>query len=160
MTDETPMPFWRTKTLEEMSKPEWESLCDGCARCCLVKLEDEDTGEIHFTDLGCTLLVDDTCRCRDYRRRQSRVPDCVKLTPEKVRKLPWLPKTCAYRRLAEGQDLAWWHPLVSGDPETVHAAGISVRGKLFGSEDELPMALWEARVVKWPNLVPKSARKK
>ena len=160
MTDETPTPFWRTKTLEEMSKAEWESLCDGCARCCLVKLEDEDTGEIHFTDLGCTLLEGDSCRCRDYRRRQSRVPDCVKLTPEKVREIPWLPKTCAYRRLAEGQDLAWWHPLVSGDPETVHAAGISVRGKLFGSEDEVPMPLWEARVVKWPNLVPKAARKK
>ncbi len=158
MTDETP--FWRTKTLEEMSKPEWESLCDGCARCCLVKLEDEDTSEIYFTDLGCTLLNDDTCRCRDYRRRQSRVPDCVKLTPEKVRALPWLPKTCAYRRLAEGRDLAWWHPLVSGDPDTVHAAGISVRGKLFGSEDDVPMALWEARVVKWPNLVPRAARKK
>ena len=158
MTDETP--FWRTKTLEEMSTPEWESLCDGCARCCLVKLEDEDTSEIYFTDLGCTLLNDETCRCRDYRRRQSRVPDCVKLTPEKVRALPWLPKTCAYRRLAEGRDLAWWHPLVSGDPDTVHAAGISVRGKLFGSEDDVPMPLWEARVVKWPNLVPKAARKK
>jgi uncharacterized protein len=160
MTDETSEPFWRTKTLEEMSKPEWESLCDGCARCCLVKLEDEDTGDIYFTDLGCTLLVDETCRCRDYRRRQSRVPDCVKLTPENVRKLSWLPKTCAYRRLAEGQDLAWWHPLVSGDPETVHSAGISVRGKMFGSEEEVPMALWEARVVKWPNLIPTSARKK
>ena len=159
MNDHTSKPFWRTKTLEEMSKPEWESLCDGCARCCLVKLQDEDTEAIHFTDIGCALLVDETCRCRDYRRRQSRVPDCVKLTPQKVRELPWLPKTCAYRVLAEGRDLAWWHPLVSGDPDTVHLAGVSVRGKVFASEDELPQALWEARVVAWPNRLPKKAKK-
>jgi len=159
MTDDASEPFWRTKSLEDMSKAEWESLCDGCARCCLVKLQDEDTGDIHFTDIGCTLLVDDTCRCRDYRRRHSRVPDCVKLTPQKVRELPWLPKTCAYRVLAEGRDLAWWHPLVSGDPDTVHQAGVSVRGKVFASEDELPQALWEARIVAWPNRVPKRAKK-
>ena len=121
-----PPPFWEVKTLEEMTREEWESLCDGCARCCLVKLEDADSGEIHFTDIGCTLLDGKTCRCRDYRRRQSRVPDCVKLTPETVRSLSWLPVTCAYRRLAEGRDLAWWHPLVSGTPETVHQAGVSV----------------------------------
>ena len=160
MTDGASDPFWRTKTLEEMSKEEWESLCDGCARCCLVKLQDEDTGTIHFTDIGCTLLVDETCRCRDYRRRQSRVPDCVKLTPEKVRELPWLPKTCAYRVLAEGRDLSWWHPLVSGDPDTVHQAGVSVRGKVFSSEDDLPQALWEARIVTWPNRTPRGAKAK
>ena len=111
-------------------REEWESLCDGCARCCLVKLEDDDTGDIHFTDIGCKLLDGETCRCRDYRRRQSRVPDCVKLTPEAVRSLSWLPVTCAYRVVAEGRDLAWWHPLVSGSPDTVHQAGVSVRGRV------------------------------
>src|SRR5579864_6904432 len=107
-------PFWRTKTLDEMSHAEWESLCDGCGRCCLVKLEDEDTGDIHFTDIGCKLLHTESCRCADYSRRRRRVPDCVKLTPEGARTLSWLPSTCAYRVLAEGRDLAWWHPLLSG----------------------------------------------
>ena len=120
---EAPPPFWRTKTLEEMSASEWESLCDGCARCCLVKLEEDESGQIHYTDLGCTLLDGKTCRCKDYSRRQQRVKDCVKLTPESVRALSWLPVTCAYRALAEGRDLAWWHPLVSGSPNTVHEAG-------------------------------------
>jgi len=143
-----------------MTKEEWESLCDGCARCCLVKLEDEETGEIHFTDLGCKLLDEHSCRCRDYRRRSWRVPDCVRLTPEQVRRLPWLPKTCAYRALAEGRDLAWWHPLVSGDPDTVHAAGVSVRGRVFLREDELPQPLWPSRIVKWPNRAPPGARRK
>ena len=154
---ETP-PFWQVKTLEEMSREEWESLCDGCARCCLVKLEDADTAEIHFTDVGCTLLDAKTCRCRDYRRRQSRVSDCVKLTPETVRSLRWLPVTCAYRRLAEGRGLAWWHPLVSGTPETVHQAGVSVRGRVSASEDDLPAEDFGDRIVKWPNRPPRKAR--
>src|SRR6202034_23328 len=96
--EEQAQPFWRTKTLEEMSLTEWESLCDGCGRCCLVKLEDEDSGEIHYTDLGCRLLDGHSCRCRDYEHRQKEVWDCVKLTPKAVRELPWLPLTCAYRR--------------------------------------------------------------
>ena len=154
---ETP-PFWQVKTLEDMTREEWESLCDGCARCCLVKLEDADTEEIHFTDVGCTLLDGKTCRCRDYRRRQSRVPDCVKLTPETVRSLSWLPVSCAYRRLAEGRDLAWWHPLVSGTPETVRQAGVSVAGRVSASEDDLPTEDWVDHVVKWPNRPPRKAR--
>lgn len=121
-------PFWRVKTLEDMSRQEWESLCDGCGRCCLVKLEDDDTGEVHLTKLACRMLDQSTCRCSDYPNRQKKMPDCVAIDPEKVRRLVWLPQTCAYRRLAEGRDLAWWHPLVSGDPNTVHEAGISVRG--------------------------------
>jgi uncharacterized cysteine cluster protein YcgN (CxxCxxCC family) len=123
------IPFWKRKKLKEMSREEWESLCDGCARCCLVKLEDEDTGRIHFTSAACKLLDGKTCRCTDYRNRNRRVPDCVRLTPENVGTLSWLPRTCAYRLLAEGKDLAWWHPLVSGRAETVREAGISVAGR-------------------------------
>ena len=121
-------PFWRTKTLEEMTADEWESLCDGCGRCCLVKLEDEDTGAVELTRLACRLLDHATCRCSDYANRFARVHDCIKIDAEKVRAIEWLPATCAYRLVGEGKDLAWWHPLVSGDPGTVHQAGISVRG--------------------------------
>ena len=131
----------------------------GCARCCLVKLEDADTAEIHFTDVGCTLLDAKTCCCRDYRRRQSRVSDCVKLTPESVRSLSWLPVTCAYRRLAEGRGLAWWHPLVSGTQETVHQAGVSVRGRVSASEDDMSAEDLGDRIVKWPNRPPRPVRR-
>ena len=140
-------PYWRTKTLEEMTREEWEALCDGCARCCLLKLEDADTGEIAYTDIACRLLDLGTCRCTRYRQRLRMVPECVDLTPEQVRKLDWLPSTCAYRLVAEGQDLAWWHPLVSGDPETVHRAGISVRGRVVPERrGDDP----EDRIVTWP----------
>lgn len=151
-------PFWRRKTLEEMSVSEWESLCDGCARCCLIKLEDEDTGDIHFTDIGCKLLDAKGCRCRDYGRRRRRVPDCVKLTPATVRALSWLPVTCAYRLVAEGRDLPDWHPLVSGSPDSVHAAGVSVRGRVSASEGDLAPELWPDRIVKWPNRPPRRRR--
>jgi uncharacterized cysteine cluster protein YcgN (CxxCxxCC family) len=121
-------PFWETKSLEEMSAAEWESLCDGCGRCCLNKLEDEDTGEIVLTRLACALLDIGRCQCSDYPNRFEKMPDCINLTPDKVRSIAWLPATCGYRRVKEGLGLAWWHPLISGDPETVHQAGISVRG--------------------------------
>ncbi len=130
-------PFWKTKPLEAMSPAEWESLCDGCGKCCLAKLEDEDTGDIHWTSVACRLFDAGACRCSDYAGRLKRVRDCVRLTPENVRTLTWLPATCAYRLVAEGKDLAWWHPLVSGNPETVHEAGISVRGRVKALEDEL-----------------------
>lgn len=156
MTDSTP--FWRSKTLEEMTEAEWESLCDGCGRCCLVKLEDEDSGKIHATDIGCRLFDAATCRCHDYANRSKTVPDCVTLTPEAVRTLPWLPPTCAYRLLGEGKDLPWWHPLVSGDPQTVIAAGVSVRGKVHANEDEVAEEQIVERIVAWPLRWPKGAR--
>ena len=143
-------PFWRAKTLDEMSTAEWESLCDGCGRCCLVKLEDEDTGEFYFTDIGCKLLDGSSCRCSDYARRRKRVRDCIKLTPALVRELRWLPDSCAYRRIADGKDLAWWHPLVSGSEETVHEAGISVRGRVAASEDDVPVEMWPDHIVDLP----------
>ncbi len=142
-----------------MTRDEWESLCDGCARCCLVKLEDEDTGEIHFTDIGCTLLDGKACRCRDYPRRSRRVTDCVTLTPEAVRTLTWLPVTCAYRLLSQGKDLPDWHPLVSGSSDSVHEAGVSVRGRVHASEDDLDQERWPERIVLWPNRTARKRRK-
>jgi uncharacterized cysteine cluster protein YcgN (CxxCxxCC family) len=126
-----------------MSQSQWESLCDGCGRCCLNKLEDEDTGEIHLTRLACALLDLKTCRCSDYPNRREKMPDCVQIDPAKARTLPWLPPTCAYRLVAEGKDLPEWHPLISGDPGTVHAAGISVRGVARSEKGVKAEAFWK-----------------
>ena len=142
-------PFWHTKSLDEMSKEEWESLCDGCARCCLNKLEDWDTGEIIWTNVACELLDDQSCRCKDYDNRLDTVPDCVPLDVSKVQSLTWLPPTCAYRLIDEGYDLYWWHPLVSGSRDTVHQAGISVRGRTV-SEEGMAVEDYEKHVVFWP----------
>lgn len=130
-------PFWKKKSLAEMTEGEWESLCDGCGQCCLLKLEDEDTGDIATTRVACRLLDIGACSCSAYERRSDFVPDCVKLTPQTVGDIAWLPDTCAYRLVAEGRDLYWWHPLISGSPETVHEAGISVRSTAIG-EDSVP----------------------
>lgn len=146
---EKPAPFWKTKTLEQMTKEEWESLCDGCGRCCLNKLEDWDTGEIFWTDIACSQLDCDTCRCRNYQKRASIVPDCIDLTPEKIAELTWLPPTCGYRLLQEGKDLPDWHPLVTGDPNSVHKAGISVRGRVRSEGDYSPDD-YEDFIVTWP----------
>ena len=156
--DDQSQPFWKSKTLEEMSDPEWESICDGCGRCCLVKLEDEDTGRYYATDIACRLLDTEACRCGNYADRQSLVPDCVRLTPKEARSLGWLPPTCGYRLLAEGKDLAWWHPLVSGTQATVIEAGVSVKGRVHCSEDEIAVEDFVGRIKKWPLVWPKSSK--
>ncbi len=147
-------PFWKTKSLAEMTREEWESLCDGCGRCCLNKLEDEDTGLFLYTRAACKLLDLGTCRCTDYANRQAKVPDCVALSPVNVGSLGWLPDTCAYRLLDEGKNLQWWHPLVSGRQATVAEAGITVTGEAYSEEgitvDELVDHLWK---------LPKARRK-
>lgn len=127
-------PFWQTKQLAEMTPTEWESLCDGCGKCCLQKLEDDETGRIHLTVVACRLLDIERGRCTDYRSRQTRVPECVRLRPDNVLKLA-LPSTCAYRRLAEKRELPSWHPLRTGDAGSVHEAGISVRGWAISERD-------------------------
>jgi uncharacterized cysteine cluster protein YcgN (CxxCxxCC family) len=126
--DRVTPPFWETKRLEQMNREEWESLCDGCGKCCIHKLEDEETGELHPTNVACRLLDGRSGQCRDYRHRHAYVPECVRLTPAKLRQIDWLPATCAYRLIDEGRPLPEWHHLVCGDREAVHRAGQSVRG--------------------------------
>lgn len=150
MLNGTNQPFWETKSLVQMSEAEWESLCDGCGRCCLNKLEDWDTGEIHFTNIACTLFDGKTCQCSDYENRFDTVPDCIKLQPEHIADYKWLPPTCAYRLLEEGKPLPTWHPLITGDPTTVHKAGVSVKD-LTVSEDGLTPEDYEDHLVDWGN---------
>lgn len=146
MSDKTP--FWKRMHYRAFNREQWESLCDGCGRCCLFRLEDEDTGERYFTNVCCNLFDSETCRCTDYPNRKARVPACVTLTPDELDTPDWLPATCAYRLIAEGEDLHWWHPLVSGDPETVVAAGISVRGRVIHERDADDP---EHHLIDWPD---------
>ncbi len=135
-----------------MDAAEWESLCDGCARCCLLKLSGPGRGEVHYTQVHCQLLDADTCRCRDYDERLRRVADCVQVSTD-PQVLAALPRTCAYRRLAEGRGLAWWHPLVSGDPDSVHRAGVSVRARTQPQSAVHPGELG-LHIVEWPHSEP------
>ena len=130
-----PPPFWKTKRLNELTREEWESLCDGCARCCLIKFQDEDSGHLYLTNVVCEYLEIYHCRCTRYAERSTLVPTCLTLTPELVGLLSWMPETCAYRLLAEGKDLPAWHYLVCGDRKAVHSAGASVRGKVVSARD-------------------------
>lgn len=125
----TRQPFWKAKTLDQMTRKEWESLCDGCAKCCVIKFEDEESGALAYTSLHCRLLDGKTCQCSDYRNRKKYVPDCVQLTPETVARVDWLPDTCAYRLVQQGKELPDWHHLVCGDRERIHTEGHSIRGR-------------------------------
>ena len=153
-----PLPFWKTKKLGEMSPREWASLCDGCGRCCLNKLEEIGTGKTFFTNVACKLFDSESCRCKDYAKRKAKVPDCVQLSSRNVRRIVWLPPTCAYRLVGEGRDLYWWHHLVSGSRETVHEAKVSVRGRQTVSEVGIPDDKLEDYIVSWPGKVPRGAR--
>ena len=142
--------FWETVPMDRMNRAEWEALCDGCGKCCLNKLEDEETGEVALTRLACRLLDDESCLCSQYSIRHQFVPECIVLTPKTLRdSLYWLPQTCAYRLVVEGRPLYPWHPLLSGDPETVHTAGVSVRG-LTIPEFEVGEDDWEDHIIEEP----------
>lgn len=144
--------FWETKRLDEMTHDEWEAICDGCARCCLVKLEDEDDGTVYYTDVACALLDLQVCRCGDYANRISRVPSCLTLSPSRLDDLWMMPTTCSYRRLAEGKQLPSWHHLIAGDAAEIHERGWSIRDRAI-SEQEIPAdADLEDRLVDWPIL--------
>ena len=132
-------PFWETVPLRAMTRAQWESLCDGCGKCCIHKLEDDETGELLPTNVACRLLDRRTGLCSDYRNRRAHVPDCVRLTPQKLESIDWLPASCAYLRVHRGQGLPDWHHLVSGDRNAVHAAGASVRGWTVSEDDAGPL---------------------
>lgn len=142
--------FWTCKPLAQMSQKEWEALCDGCGKCCLNKLEDEDTGEVALTRVACRLLDDATCRCAHYDIRHQFIPECIVLTPDTIdQHAYWLPQTCAYRLVAEGRPLYDWHPLISGSADSVHQAGVSVQGMTV-SEFDTPDEDWEDYIIEEP----------
>lgn len=150
--DRTGLPprFWRHRPLAQMTEREWEALCDGCGKCCMNKLEDEETGEVALTRVACRLFDDATCRCGQYEIRRQFVPECIQLTPETIADHAyWLPETCAYKLLWESRDLPDWHPLISGTPETVHEAGVSMRGRSL-PEFEIDEDDWEDHVIEEP----------
>ena len=140
--------FWQTTALKDLTTTQWESLCDGCARCCVHKLEDEDTGDLYYTRVACRLLNSETCRCKEYDSRLQKVSECLSLSIDDIESFKWLPETCAYRLVYEGKPLFSWHPLISGNAESVHKAGISVRGRVISEENVHPDDLQDY-IVKW-----------
>ena len=140
--------FWETKSLKQMTKYEWESLCDGCGKCCLHKLEDIDTGEVSISNVACSFLDEETCNCKDYSNREKNVPDCISLDLKNIKKLQWLPETCAYRLIDEGKSLYNWHHLISGSKSTIHEYGMSVRDYSI-NESKLNNA--EEYILEWFN---------
>lgn len=145
MTDKA---FWKAKSMQKFSSSEWESICDGCGRCCLQKLEDEDSGEVYYTDVVCRYFDEAKCQCTEYDKRSVLVPRCVKLNYEDIERFHWLPSTCSYKVLHDTGELPKWHPLVTGDSDSVHKAGISIRGKVI-SETDIDEELWEEQVINW-----------
>jgi hypothetical protein len=139
--------FWETKSLTELNAEEWESLCDGCGKCCLHKLENDADGLVYYTDVACRLLDNQTCRCSNYAERSTLVEDCIQLSADSLAALDWLPSTCAYRLLSKGKPLPLWHPLLTGDSESVHEAGISVRGRCVAESEVDDL---EDHIVMWP----------
>ncbi len=147
MTSHPPLPFWKTTPLKDMTNAQWESLCDGCGRCCLHKLRDDETDELYYTSVACRLLDVKTCQCTDYPKRHRKVQDCVTLTPTMIPELDWLPPDCAYKRLSDGDDLPPWHPLITGSPQTVITSGASAAGRCIS---ERRAGALEDYVVDWP----------
>ncbi len=141
-------PFWLRKTLPEMTAEEWDAVCDGCGKCCLHKLEDDDTNEVYYTRIACRLLDRETARCSDYAHRLQRVPGCLSLRPENVAEFHWLPRSCSYRLLAEGEALPEWHPLMSGDSLSTLQQGRSVAGQVL-SEMDVNEDDFEDHIVHW-----------
>ena len=141
-------PFWVTKTLSEMTADEWESLCDGCGKCCVHKLEDEETDEVFYTNIACRLLSESDCQCKDYRNRLEKVPDCISLSKESVDQFTWLPSSCSYRLVSENKPLPEWHHLITGSKESIHLAGASVKGKTL-PEDSIAEEDFEHCIVRW-----------
>lgn len=142
--------FWEIKPMKSLSEKEWEALCDGCGKCCLNKLEDEDSGEVALTNVACRLLDDGTCRCAHYETRHKFVPDCIVLKPDNIDSHAyWMPLTCAYRLIWEGKPLADWHPLISGSADSVHQAGISIKNQTV-SEFDTPFEEWEDHIIEEP----------
>jgi len=150
MSDSLRPNFWERVPLSDMTRAEWEALCDGCGKCCLNKLEDEETGEVELTRIACRLLDGSTCQCSRYETRHDIVPECIVLTADTIREhLYWLPRTCAYRLLHLGRPLPDWHPLKTGDPESVHRAGVSVRGMTV-SETHVHDDDWDDHIIEEP----------
>ena len=148
ISNQKALPFWESKTLSEMTKTEWESLCDGCAKCCLHKLENEDSGKVEYTRVVCSYLNEKKCRCSVYGKRQRLVPDCVTLTPENLDDLSWMPGTCAYRLLHEGKPIPIWHPLITGNRDAMIASDNTVTGKVI-SEDFVHEEGFHEHIIHW-----------